>query len=169
MRSCSRCRHSNRPCWIATSSSFPRTRSSDPAPADVRGVRVAEVVQDVVVVAAGVLERVRQDRHRTKSTAVVAAAAREPEHRTCATTGSTATGRGRGCRGFRGASRLAQDSASSRVRNRRPTIAGAVSARCSGWGWRVSVGACSTRCSRRVTNRRMGRPGVGEEVVAVKG
>src|SRR5439155_3798683 len=43
----------------------------DPAAADVRGVRVATVIQDVRVLGPGVLDRVGEDRHRAEVAGLV--------------------------------------------------------------------------------------------------
>src|SRR6187551_1642442 len=45
---------------------FTQNEIHHPAPADVRRGRVAAVVQYVLVVAAGILERVREKRHRAE-------------------------------------------------------------------------------------------------------
>ena len=54
----------NSPPRFTIPSTLPQDQIDDPAAADVDLLRVAAVVQDVVAVAPGVLERVGQDRHR---------------------------------------------------------------------------------------------------------
>jgi len=49
-----------------TQSRFPQHEIDDPATADVNLLRIAAMVQHVVVVAARILERIREDRHRAE-------------------------------------------------------------------------------------------------------
>src|SRR5205814_1771507 len=59
------------PPTFSVPSRLPENEVNHPAAADVNLVRIAAVVEDVVVVAARVLERVREDRHRPELARIV--------------------------------------------------------------------------------------------------